>query len=313
MAADVQIRAGNRNRGIQTLMRLTQVAPSPTSFLQLAQAQLADKRTREAEASLHKALALQSDFAPAQIGLAAVLTQSGRTEEALKFAREVQVKQPKAAVGHVLEGEIHETQKRWKQALEAYRAALARQSVGTVAISIYRARARSGDAAGALAELEAWLSKNPADRLGHHLAAMAHAEAGNFNAAARLYEGLVKRNASDAEALNGLAWTYFQLKDARALDMANAAYRLAPQSPQVQDTLGWLLTNKGETRRGVELLSLAAKGLPAHPEVRYHLAVALYKDGKYAAARNELEAVLASGSSFRGASEAKSLLAALPK
>ena len=55
------------------------------------------------------------------------------------------------------------------------------------------------------------------------------------------------------------------------------------------DTLGWLLVEKGETARGVELLRRAVDLAPGSAELRLHLAKALLKAGdKVGAARKEL-------------------------
>ncbi|UMR32048.1 tetratricopeptide repeat protein [Massilia sp. MB5] len=111
--------------------------------------------------------------------------------------------------------------------------------------------------------------------------------------------------------LNNLAWVYQQMKDPRALSVAEQAYKLQSSHPSVVDTLGWLLIEQGNTTRGIELLRKAIAGVPderAAGELRYHLAYGLHKSGDKAGARKELEKLLASGAQFPQLEEARSLL-----
>jgi putative PEP-CTERM system TPR-repeat lipoprotein len=311
LAANVQMRAGNVNRTIQAMNRLVQLSPTPGTHLELARAQGWANRDSDAEASIRKALQLRGNFAPAQIALAGFLAERGRTQEALQFARSVQAAQPKSSIGFMLEGEIHERQKKWDEAIAAYRAALKREPMGFIASSLYRAQARGGNAKGGLAELEQWIDKHPNDRLSRLAAAVAHVEAGDFKSAAAGYEALLKKNARDADALNGLAWAYHKLNDQRALRFAEAGYSAAPLSPSAQDTLGWILVQNGDLARGRDLLKAAAKAAPDNLDIRFHLAVALHKSGDVAAAREELQALLATNSNFSSAADARALLASL--
>jgi Flp pilus assembly protein TadD len=77
------------------------------------------------------------------------------------------------------------------------------------------------------------------------------------------------------------------------------------------DTLGWMLVEQGDTKRGLPLLQKAAAGAPALPEIRYHLAVGLSKSGDKAGARKELETLLAQNKPFAQLEEARSLLKTL--
>ena len=79
--------------------------------------------------------------------------------------------------------------------------------------------------------------------------------------------------------LNNLAWAYQQVKDPRALETAERAYKLKPDNAAVADTLGWMLVEQGNTTRGLELLQKAVAAAPKALEIRYHLAQAWVKSG----------------------------------
>ena len=74
------------------------------------------------------------------------------------------------------------------------------------------------------------------------------------------------------------------------------------------DTLGWILVEQGEVRRGTSLLEKAISITPEAVEIHYHYAVGLYKSGNKAEARRELEQLLNAKKSFPQREEAKRLL-----
>ena len=95
------------------------------------------------------------------------------------------------------------------------------------------------------------------------------------------------------------------------LGYAEKAYELAPKSPEVADTLGWIHLRHGDPKRGLELIRQAATYAPHNAEIRYHLAVALHKNARDEEAHKELERLLGSRNEFPQQEEAKRLLAEL--
>ena len=94
----------------------------------------------------------------------------------------------------------------------------------------------------------------------------------------------------------------------RALQTAEHAYKLKPDNAAVADTLGWMLVEQGNTKRGIEVLQKAVAAAPKAFEIRYHLAQALAKSGDKAKARNELERLLSTDAKFPQQAEALALL-----
>jgi Tfp pilus assembly protein PilF len=50
---------------------------------------------------------------------------------------------------------------------------------------------------------------------------------------------------------------YQQVKDKRATEIAERAYKLKPDNPAVADTLGWILVEQGSATRAVQVLQKA--------------------------------------------------------
>jgi predicted Zn-dependent protease len=113
--------------------------------------------------------------------------------------------------------------------------------------------------------------------------------------------------------LNNLAWLYHRSKDSRALDFAERAHSLAPRSPAIMDTLGYILVTGGDAKRGVPLLKEAYDSSQKMPEIGYHLAAGLAKSGQSAEARTVLQEVMADQRTFDDKAEAKKLLDSLAR
>ena len=97
----------------------------------------------------------------------------------------------------------------------------------------------------------------------------------------------------------------------RALQTAEHAYKLGPDNAGVADTLGWILVEQDNTKRGIEVLQKAVSAAPNHPEIRYHLAQALVKAGDKANAIDHLERIVAPGAKFSQEAQARALLTQL--
>jgi uncharacterized protein HemY len=79
-------------------------------------------------------------------------------------------------------------------------------------------------------------------------------------------------------ALNGLASTLSTDSPSEALHYAQRAGELAPDSPAVQDTLGWVYYRNGVYQSAIGYLK-SAVGKQATPLRKYHLGMAYLKSG----------------------------------
>lgn len=114
-------------------------------------------------------------------------------------------------------------------------------------------------------------------------------------------------------ALNNLASLLTEDPDARpeAIELARRAWRLAPGSPQVADTLGWLYVKTSELERAAGLLSLAARRRPNDATVLYHVAAILHARGRPEKAESYLLKALRLPGSFAEGEAARALLDAV--
>jgi tetratricopeptide (TPR) repeat protein len=143
--------------------------------------------------------------------------------------------------------------------------------------------------------------------------AQIHERAGDRIAATHAYRIALAREPENALALNNFAF-FLSADPARvdeALELAEQAYRRAPTSAAVIDTLGWLLYLKDDLERAESLIEEALRRRPDNAQVRYHLGMIYARRGKTMEARRALEEALASPD-LAEAAEARSTLRSLP-
>ncbi len=99
--------------------------------------------------------------------------------------------------------------------------------------------------------------------------------------AIRAMEDLLADHPRDSQVLNALGYTLadrgIRLQEAR--EHLSLALELAPDSPAIIDSMGWVLYRLGRPEQAVPLLEQALAALP-HPEVAAHLAEVLFELGE---------------------------------
>ncbi len=304
-----QLANGAQDDALETYKKLAVALPrSAQAQMQVAALQLLMKKTAGAEDYLKAALAMQPDFPAAQLALAELYARKGWHELALMVAGNLQKKHPKAAAGFQLEGDVLMGQNKAAQALPAYEQALAFNKTSELTIKTVNALRAAGKPEEGAKRLAQWMQQHPGDvRVQLYKAETLLADKQYKLAAGRL-ESTLKQYPKNVVALNNLALAYQLSQDARAQQVAEEAYSLASDQPVVMDTLGWILVERGDTARGLSILQKANALAPQARDIRYHMAMGLYKTGAREAARKELESLVAGNMKFAQADEARALL-----
>lgn len=312
MLGATQRATGESGPALETYTRMTQKAPqSPDALLLLAHAQISSKQFAAARGSLQQALQLKPDFVKAQDASIQVELADNKPEAALAIARKMQAQQPKSPIGFDREGDVHLFLKRYPLAIKAYEQALAK-APGTVSLlKLHRALSVAGDTKAADQRLLGWLKQYPKDQAARNYAAEVFMFTNRNREAIAQYEELLKLRPNNVQALNNLAILYHREKNSRALATAEQAFKLAPEQPSLQDTLGWILVEQGQLPRGLDLLAKAATHAPKIAVIRYHYGVALMRSGKNAEAKKELATAIDMGQDFAEKEAAKTLLKSL--
>jgi putative PEP-CTERM system TPR-repeat lipoprotein len=301
--------AGENNQALETFTRVAKLLPqNPSPLVRVAGVQAAVKDYDGAIGSLHKAIALQPDLSSAWLGLASVYVTAGRSSDGIVDARKLQKEYPKRAVGFGLEGAIQLGQKKPSEAAVAFREGLSREPIPLLSVLSYQALQIAGKPDQAAALAQRWQKDHPKDvQLRSYLAQQA-VLAKDYPVAVQQYRAVLEAEPDNVTVLNNLAWSLNELGDPKALEYAERASILAPNVPTVADTYGWILVQRGDAKRGLDMLREASRLAPQDPEIRLHLAKALLKAGDKAAAKSELEALAVQGDASRARTEAQQML-----
>ena len=177
-----------------------------------------------------------------------------------------------------------------------------------VMTKVHQAYALGGRTDLASNKLDLWLKKFPDDWIVQVYKGQYLLQQGKIIEAEKQFQYVLDNARDNVVALNNLAWIYYQQGKPEALSLAEKAYAQNNQLPQVVDTYGWLLAENGKINQASEVMKRAVILAPTDLDVRYRMAVVLYRAGKPALAKQQLQSLIDSGQDFNSLPAAKALL-----
>lgn len=310
---DIQLANGENDNALYSYLQWTLIAPdSSSAYYKLGKAQSTAGHAISARESLERALKLKPDYAEAAIVAILLAQRNGWHQDAIRHAQQLQKHQPGNWEGFALEGDSHETQGRYAEAVKPYAQAFALHRSSRLFIHLYQALTRSGQSEKAQQIRSTWLRDVPKDLTSRLYLGYNHLLAGQAREAQTEFQVAIGIDSASIPALVGMSAALDAQKDARAVKYAELAFQKSGRNAATSDLLGWMLFSRGETQRGLELLRRAESLDPDNATVRYHVAAALAKTGDVGMARHMLEALLAKGGQFPALAEAQALLKSLP-
>jgi tetratricopeptide (TPR) repeat protein len=315
MLARIAVIKGNAPQAERTLDVLAKALPrSPTVQTELARLALLKKNPTGARAAFERALALDSRYFDALSGLVQMDLRERRLD-AVKTRLDAAVKSmPQnidvlvlAANTYAIIGDAASAERLARQTIELDANNPAAYSLlGHLYISQRRLDS-------AIAQFTALAAKRPGQAGTHTVLGMLYQMQGKLDDAKSHYERALATDAEAAIAANNLAGIISDEGEGldRGLQLAQAAKRRLPDHPSVNDTLGWLYHQKGQSQMAIGPFEEAIQKVPDNAKYRYHLGAAYAATGNAAKAREALEKALELGSTFDGADEARRLLAEL--
>jgi len=175
---------------------------------------------------------------------------------------------------------------------------------------VYIAENRTDEA---LAEFEALAKRDPKSVVAHTMSGMLLNAKNKREEAKKHYEQALSIDERSPIAANNLAWMY--LEDGGNLDLAlqlaQTAKSVAPNSGDIDDTLGWIYFKKGLITQALASLKESTGKAPDNARFKYHLGMAYAKSGDASSARQTLEAALKLDPRASEADEARATLAKL--
>jgi len=166
----------------------------------------------------------------------------------------------------------------------------------------------------AIKEFNDLLAHNPRSVGAHTMLGMLLDAQNKRDEAKKHYEQAIAIDERAAVASNNLAWLYLESGGNLdlALQLAQSARNVLPDSPEVADTLGWVYFKKGLTEQAISTLKDSVTKQPERADFNYHLGLALAKSGDARSARQTLEKALRLDPKSSEAQEARTVLTQLP-
>jgi tetratricopeptide (TPR) repeat protein len=311
LGARVQMARGDVRGAIDQLQGILAQAPGYViARLYLGAAELARGDRQQAQDQLEQVVQAAPDNLEARKLLATVRLDLGQPQaalSALKPALGTPAADPQLLV---IAGGAQAALGETTAAVASYEQAQQIRPTALVATELYRLRLATHSPSPEK-PLEDWLAREPRDWRVREVLADYFLGLRSWQAATGELEAALQQAPQSVLALNNLAWAYDKLGDARAQSLAERAHQIAPQSAEVDDTLGWILAQRHEAGRAVPLLAQAVKHSPEDSEVEYHYAYALVAAGERDEAQRILTRILSTSRPFDSRAAAQRLLASV--
>lgn len=241
------------------------------------------------------------------------LVADGKASQASEITAAAIAKHPDSAPLYEIQGAVQLRQGRDGEAQSSFQKALELDANhGRAKAGLGALAAKAGDNARALALFDEASKLAPGDSTAAYAAAQLVLASGDTAGARQRLEAIIVRDAGHAGSRNDLAWLLAQPPNPdldRALALAEAAHKI-DGSPEVADTLGWVYLQRGQVEQSVEILQVAVQQRPESQSIRYHLGLALSRQGERQRALETLRQAVEAGP-FPEADAAKSELARL--
>lgn len=286
------------------------IANSPRNadlHYKLGMAQMGLGQFDAARKSFQTSLELTPDSRSVLVALGSLEIKAKKLDAASAISRKLIELYPSHPAGLILQGDISLGRNATGEAVASYEKAMSLMPGGIIVSKLAQAYRQAKKPKQAESILTSWIAKHPNDLDARGAFAEILVASGRTTDAIKQYEYISKQDPANVAILNNLASLYHMARQPRALEIARAAKKLAPDSAVVLDTLGWILVTSGNYDEGKSELEKATRLAPANPSIRYHFAYSLAKTGENQRAKNELRNLLSKNANFPERNQAQAL------
>lgn len=278
VAAEYYLRKNNVQAAIPLIEKAITAEQSPyikSIAFQAAVAKAGEAVNKEDWATARKTLVDSASYSNSTLQIESLLadieTRSGNFKEAQRLIEKLMVDYPSETKPILANAKLLDSQNKEQQATEFLLNQWSAGSELNLGNIIY---GRIIDDNVKVSKfLTQWKAKNPDSPQPYIFSALSAQKQNNSAVAIADYEKALSLKPGNATVLNNLAWLYHETADERAESTAEQAYQLAPKSPAIMDTYGWILVQNGKIKKGkallMEALELAPPGIKS--EIEDHL------------------------------------------
>jgi putative PEP-CTERM system TPR-repeat lipoprotein len=298
----------NSQREIQTLRLFSQ--DDAALMIALSKLQLLADDLSGAIKSLESAQSLQPNSLSVGVQLAELLLNNNLTADAttqIKLLVKTFSQSPQVSF---LQGRLAEQQGEISQASHFYIATLNKDDQFELALAkLYTLIDKGLPPQIFKTQIDKIVDKYPERYFPRNLLAQFYFYQKDYTQAATHYEQLLNHKdlPNRAAMLNRLANIYMPSDSVKSIQIAKQAYELDNTNSQILTTYGWLLTQQGQPKLGLELLRKAFSRSQQNPALHYYIAVSLDKLELSREAISELDSLFQRKQSFDEKSQAQAL------
>ena len=294
---------------LEEMMRSTPETPQTHHLLAMAVAGTGDEAG--ARKSLRAALELDPKFLPSRLALARMDLADMALDDLRQHLQVLVDLAPNTPDVLQLRAAMAAIDKQPMQAVAFSRQAFA-QAPGThTVLELAHYLESAGDINAATQALRDWIADNPSDQRVRLALAEQLQLAGLQRESVAQYEALLDADPRNIVALTKLSQALRETAPAQSLVLAERANALAPDSPDVLDSLAMAAYANGDYRRAGLSVRRAIMKAPDTPVYRYHNAVILIAQGNTNSAIAVLEQLLDGDTRFADYRNAERLLSEL--
>lgn len=145
--------------------------------------------------------------------------------------------------------------------------------------------------------------------------AILHERHGRIDESIAVYRKMIDEGFTDDTVINNLAMLLASKADAASLDAAHGYSEklAASDNPLFLDTAGWVHYKRGDYQAALPILKKAVELAPEHPQIRYHLGVAYFRNNQLQEAKDNLALALKDEKKFEGRDDAEQVLQQIEK
>jgi len=310
--AGFQLAAGRYNQALGTLGKLTDMDPGVSQYHYMkskAYAGLGD--VQQSANELERTVALDPNHFYAKIALARLALLSSRKdlfEKQLLELREMKQDSP-----DVMRLEIAYAQQKGdnKTANRLLETLFKQEPTSGNAIALAEQMQSEGKIQAAIQYLQHWVAEHSGDIAAREKLADIYGRNNQIGGVIYQYQQILKVDPEHVIALNNLAWNLLDEDPKQALDYAERAVKLSPNSSSIIDTLAMAQMKNGRLIEANRSIDRALTLTPDRPEFRWHQAQIRAAKGDTGGAIKSLNALLNNHGKLDERPAAEALLAKL--